>query len=260
MSKIKNIISKLFKRSPNATDAPRYINIKQACEEIMQRFIEGKPGWRYLKTKRTFSYKIPKGAFIDIDTGMSNKSDFVTFQFSIHVGHKEIGKAMEMIYNMKDTINWIVGINDLFWAPKDTGYGNCIVFQPRPEFLTNFEQARKDGSTSYVYLNEFEERLAILFTAAEKKITEIFDTTSEIALINSIIEKPIGYFDPFSVLVVQLMLDNPAYYDELVDFYDRPHEELVALKIDMLNQQHADMAMARYRDGTLPKFSFISNG
>ena len=78
-------------------------------------------------------------------------------------------------------------------------------------------------------------------------------------LVRSLVDKPIGFFRPNEVLLVQFLLGNPGYYDELVAFYGQPLEDIRTspYRVEPFNQPAAEVLFERYRQGGFPKFDFV---
>lgn len=227
-------------------------DIKLSCLQILTDFAETKPDWKYTKSKSSFVKSIPKNAFVVIYAGMSSKVDFVNFQFALTAGHKLVGKADAA----RKINNWAVIWIAQRWLDESFNWGNCTVYDHNHPYLGEFEQLRSQGNKNYVRLEEFPEWLTRVFTLAETEIDKVFDISSEEALIKSIISKPIGFFRPTDVLLIQLMLGNPAYYDELVEFYSQPVEKIRSLTKEALNRHTASRLMDAYNQGGFPRFDF----
>lgn len=229
--------------------------IKELCEGILSEHVENRPNWVYLKSKKSFVRKVSKSSFVDIYTGMSPKVDFVKFQFSIHAGHKLIGEAD----SFRKGINWAVTRNASRWSPVDLARGRCTVYDHEDSVHRNgiFEENRAQNKGSYVRLSEFPDWLLEHFSLAEKEISNVFDTSSEKALIQSIIDKPIGFFRPNEVLLVQLLLGNCHYYEELLEFYSQPVETIQELTREAFNQPAAEKLVTAYKNGDLPRFRAV---
>ncbi len=224
-------------------------DIKAACEQILIDFADSTPGWKYAKSKKSFIKVVSKASFIDIYTGMSSKVDFVNFQFSLHAGHRLIGKADKFKRS-----NWAITRVPERWIEQSLNWGRCTVYDHRHPYLGELDEMRSQGKLNYVRLEEFPERLGSIFSLAEAEITKLFDISSEEALIQSLVDKPIGFFRPNEVLLVQLLLGNPAYFDELVEFYNQDIETIRSLTKEPLNKPAAEQLMERYNQGNFPKF------
>jgi hypothetical protein len=229
-------------------------DIKQACLQVLSDFADAKPDWQYVKSKRCFVRPVSRSSFVDVYTGMSSKVDFVNFQFSLHAGHRLIGKADKY----SKAINWAICWHRQRWDPAPIHNGRCTVFDHLNPNMKEYDQLRAQGKLNYVRLEEFPERLDAIFTQAEAEIAKLFDLSSEEALIGSLVDKPIGFFRPNEVLLVQLLLDNPSYYEALCDFYDQPLEDLRSLpyRVEPFNRPAAEQLMEQYRQGDFPKFGF----
>nr|WP_319250225.1 hypothetical protein [uncultured Celeribacter sp.] len=230
-------------------------DIKAACEQVMLDFADAKPNWKYVKSKRCFVRSVSKSCFVDVYTGMSSKVDFVNFQFSLNAGHRLIGMADKF----RKGNNWAIIWVPEKWLDNELNWGRCTVFDHRHPHLGELEFMRSQGKLNYVRLEEFSERLDSIFSLAEAEITELFDLSSEEALIRSLVNKPIGFFRPNEVLLVQMLLQNPAYYEELVEFYGQPLEAIRSspYRVEPFNRQAAELMMEQYRQGDFPKFDFV---
>lgn len=229
------------------------LGIKSECESILLEFSKKNSLWKYLKSKRIFIKKISKNSFVDIYTGMSSKINFVNFQFSLHAGHSLVGKADPY----ENDNNWAVCWNGQRWIPEEFNFGRFTVYNHTDPQNKEFEELRTQGKKNYVRLEEFPERLKDIFDLAEAEIDRLFDTSSEENLITSVVGKPIGFFRPEEVLLIQLMLDNPSYYDELIEFYSQPIKTVASLTRNAINQPAADKLFQLYQEGKIPKFDFV---
>lgn len=229
-------------------------DIKAACEHVLLDFADAKPNWKYVKSKRCFVRSVSKSCFVDVYTGMSSKVDFVNFQFSLNAGHKLVGKADRF----RKGNNWAIIRVPEKWLDGELNWGRCTVYDHHNPHLGELDVMRSQGKLNYVRLEEFPERLDAIFTLAEAEIAKLFDLSSEEAMVRSFVDKPIGEFRPNEVLLVQLLLENPSYYEELVNFYSRPIEDIRTLpyRVEPFNQPAAMQLMEQYKHGDLPRFDF----
>ncbi|WP_146193065.1 hypothetical protein [Maritimibacter sp. 55A14] len=228
-------------------------DIKKNSEKILNEFALERPNWKYVKSRRSFVRPVSSNASVEIHTGLSSKVDFINFEFGIEVAHrlgKAVGKALSLPKPYSDLILFWHRQN---WIPVNLAHGRCTVHDNDPFF----DDLRDQGKIVYVRIEEFPERLEKIFTLAEAEIDRIFDISSEEALIQSIVEKPIGFFRPNEVLVIQLMLGNSKYYNDLVEFYSQPIESIRSLTKHSFSLKDADRVMEIFREGNFPKFDFV---
>lgn len=233
----------------------KILDIKAACEQVLLEFADAKPDWKYVKSKKCFVRPVSKSCFVGVYAGMSSKVDFVNFQFGLHVGHSLIGKADKFQKGLNSAITRVPER----WLDKELNWGRCTVFDHHHPHLGELDVMRSQGKLNYVRLEEFPERLGAIFNLAEGEIAKLFDLSSEEALVRSLVDKPIGLFRPNEVLLVQLLLDNPSYYDALAEFYGQPLEDIRSSphRVEPFNRQAAEQLMERFQQGDFPKFDFV---
>ena len=227
--------------------------INLACENLLIDFAEQKPDWKYVKSKRCFVKSISKDCSMAISTGMTSKVDFVNFQFQINVDHKLVPKVLLCPSKYNCLLRW----HRQRWDPAPVNNGRYTVFDHQNPYLREYDQLRSQGKLNYVRLEEFFECLEALFTLAEGEIEKLFDTSSEETLIRSIVDKPIGFFNPNEVLLVQLLLGNLTYYDKLIEYYAQDIELLRSLNLEVFYQPEAEQLMTQHKSSGFIKFSFI---
>ena len=99
-------------------------------------------------------------------------------------------------------------------GPPPPFHGNYTVYEGNL-----FDDQRHKG-VGVIRLEEFPDLLARVFALAEGEIEKYFDLSSEKAMIQSILEKPIGVFPPTDILMLHILLGNPEFYHEIAKHYD----------------------------------------
>jgi len=243
------------------SDVFKYKDLRPAVEQILKEQADIKTGWKYVKSRRAFVYKVSKNMTVEISTGFSPKGTFIGFDFKITIQHKFIKEISEKLGHRKPFSEMMLVRNNIRYMPKEYYYGSCTVFLPNTADL--FGEQHRKGNKSYVYLAEFPDRLSTLFDLSENEIKCLFDLSSEEKLVESIIDHPIGKFSGEHVLMIHLMLGQDEYYDKLIEYYNQPSEVIWPQNIDRFNsnegfnQPVAKQLMAIYKQGDFPKFDFL---
>lgn len=233
------------------------LNIKSACEEVLSDFADINSGWRYIKSKKSFSRPISKLASIELSASYSSKVEFVNFQFGIIITHKIIKTINRLRSSAKPYADRLLYWHRQEWVPEALNRGRCTVYDHNNPYLKEYEALRAQGKKNYVRLEEFPEYLSKIFELAEAEIDRLFDLSTEKDLINSIVLQPLGMFPAEQMLIIHLLLADPNYYDRLVDYYDKPVENRLYRSGGPFYKQGADQIMELYKQGDFPKFDWI---
>lgn len=228
------------------------MNLNARCEQILIETASSRPGWKYVKSTKSLTRALSKDAFVGVYTGFAPKVDLVTFQFSVDAGHKVMGAAFERAYKVKSPGCWTIFYAKENWTPEEIGGGTLVIYDGH----RRYDGFVNGDNKSYVHINDFSERLNLVFEAAIETIERIFDTSSAQALFQGIAESPIGLFRPDEVLLVNLALGRPEFYEKIVDFYNQPIETVRSHTTYPFNRFKADQAMAAYLAGDFPRFSW----
>ena len=233
----------------------KFASIRAEVNHILTSFAEERPGWDYLKSRRLLLRKVSKDAAVSLYTRESSKSGFVAFEFSLNVRHRLMKKVANLFAprGAGGTDLAVTRVREA-WTTEAENRGSCTVYRN----AKIFDEAREAGRNGFLYPEEFPAWLDQIFELAEAEIDRLFDLSSEEALIRSVVAHPIGFFRPGQVLAVQLALDNPGYYDELIAFFDQPLEEIRKTARHGMSRQEVDRMMQIYRETPdFPTFSFV---
>ena len=231
----------------------RVSSISQEVTGLLTAYAEPRPGWDYVKSQRSFIKKVSRAASVVIGTQASSKGSFVTLEMSIQVRHSLMKKVGKVFSPHGGILGLVVSHNKLHWTDETVNGGRGTVY--RTSHIFDGERAK--GKSGYLYPEELHPWLDRLFPMAEAEIDRLFDTSSEEALIRSTVAHPIGFFFPEQVLEVQLALNNPGYYDELIAYYDQPLEVRQKVRRFGMSRDQVDRMMEIYRQtDDFPTFSF----
>lgn len=221
--------------------------IRAAVEGILADFAEGKPEWTYSSTKKAYVHAISKDMDVRIELGTSSKVEWVNFEMGIAVTHKIVKKIYE-INNLKSSYNLLLFWNQRTWIPYETRLGRMIVYNPKWNSLSSFEEAKyKEGRKSFTHLDEFPARLAEVFALAEAAIARQFDISSEPAMLRSLLKVNPGDFESVPLMKINLLLGNPGFYETLVARYgDRFYKDGCLKQLEL------------YHQGKYPKLNLIN--
>jgi hypothetical protein len=212
--------------------------IRAAVEEILADFAKDKPDWTYSSTKKAYVHTISKDMDIRIKLGTSPKVEWVEFDMGIAITHKIVNKLDEINGLPKTKYPLLLFWNQITWIPHQTGLGNMIVYNPRWNDLRSFEEGKyHEGLKVFTHLDEFPARLSEVFAMAESAIARQFDISSEPAMWRSLLKANLGDFDSVSLMEINLLLDNPGFYETLVARYgDRFHKQGCLKQLELYNQ------------------------